>query len=687
MRKFLLISLVGLLSYFPSFANRGDIISYEQVRDWDAIDFTEHFWREISGMVPDESKDSVKVIFASLVNELMSDKNLLSYKVIYKTIDHYGNPTQASGLVVLPSYFEKTCSLPVFLYGHGTIFNREGAPSRPQNWGLESFFTYLAAGSDYIGVAPDYYGLGDGPGFHHHNSNQTNASSSIDMIRAGRKLAALKDIGDNGQVFISGYSEGGHNAMGVLKMVHTENLQSEFKIVSAGCGSGAYDMSGLSYNYIVNDPYYPTRAYILYLLGTCEDIYGNLIKEEEGESISTYLNAPYDSLYQVHLLGQDGNMGWVPLPWTDLFAPGQLESVKSNPEHPLRQCLKKASLFDWPNPYQTHLYFAKTDAQVYWRNAPKARNYQQKYIPWYRFWDRFRISTHDMTMGGDIASHEAAAIPIMLHYFIISSPNNKFSCINSGREAIPVIDNGYTMNYDRSVEIPVSAFPGLQKVELVNFLKFHATNLDMQQEKAGVYHLQMPDVVSGVYLLRLTDAQGKLYYRWQIIEDPEFVETDDYNPVMQGTHGSYLLDLTLLEDNVSKVVLYSAAGKKISSFDDPFMVQELAASGTLADGEYVVQVHGSQRLYHLKMQVGKQAVNTSVSVSPNPFSNTFVVEAADNNPITGIRIYSADGREHFLPQQQGESKWTVNAASLPAGLYLVKITDKSGIRTEKVIKL
>lgn len=350
MRNILFLLLAVSIGIFHARANRGDLISYDQLRDWDANQLVDYYIPKFEGYIPPESRDSIKAVVTTLIQSLLTGKNLVTYKVIYKTIDHYGNPTQASGLVVLPDYYEKSCELPVFLYAHGTIFDRESAPSRPDRWGHESVFPYAAATFDYIAVTPDYYGMGDGPGFHHHNSAQTNASSSIDIIRAARQLAALKDIPHNGQVFLSGYSEGGHAAMGIMRMIHRENLQNEFKIVMAGCGSGAYDMSGISYNSIINDPYYPTRSYVLYLAGTCQDIYGNLINEAAGETISTYLKAPYDHLYEVHLLGQDGNMDWVPLPWTEMFQPGVIESIKDNPNHPFRVCLKNSNLYDWPNP-------------------------------------------------------------------------------------------------------------------------------------------------------------------------------------------------------------------------------------------------------------------------------------------------------------------------------------------------
>lgn len=687
MRQSLLFLLAGFLFFSPARANRGDLISYEPLRDWDGTQLANYFIPQFEGMFPPESRDSLKAVITELVENVMAGKHVVTYRVIYKTIDHYGNPTQASGLVVLPDYKEKSCELPVFLYAHGTIFDRFSAPSRPDRWGLESFFTYVASAFDYIAVAPDYYGMGDGPGFHHHNSAQTNASSSIDMIRAGRLLAAQKGVPHNGQVFLSGYSEGGHAAMGIMRMIHRENLRNEFNVVRAGCGSGAYDMFKLSYDYIINDPYYPTSSYILYLAATCQDIYGELINEAAGESYSTYLKHPYDSLAVVHLLGQDGNLGWVPSRWTDMFQPGKIDEVKANPNHPLRTCLKKSNLYDWPNPFTTIMYFTKGDEQVYWRNAPKARLQQQKYIPWFRFWDRFKLATLDVTGGREYPDHATAAIPSMLHHLILSNLENRFRCTaNSGRLIQPKPQEAFIMNFDGSVDIPAGAIQGLQKAELLDVLKFNPVQIPIQQVDESANRLKLPETYPGVYLLRLTDAEGKQHFRWQLVNEPQFVETADYNPITRSTDGAYLLDLTLLEDQVGRVALYTAQGQMVRTFEDPFVVQELAAAGTLPAGDYVVEVHGATMRYYLEMKVDRLSAQHSVTVSPNPFKDVFTIEMNETEDRPTLKVYGIDGREFDLPVSNNGRKWSVNASGLSPGVYVLQISTAAGKRTEKIVK-
>jgi hypothetical protein len=140
-----------------------------------------------------------------------------------------------------------------------------------------------------------------------------------------------------------------------------------------------------------------------------------------------------------------------------------------------------------------------------------------------------------------------------------------------------------------------------------------------------------------------------------------------------------------LQDKVGKVVLYTAAGQKISTFEDPYAVQQIAEAGSLKAGDYVVEIHGKDMRYYLKLQAGKQ-LNASVVISPNPFTGSFVIEQESSTTIESVRVFGADGREYLLPQKKAGSRWEVNTVSLPAGLYLVHITDNNGSRTEKAIK-
>ena len=55
-----------------------------------------------------------------------------------------------------------------------------------------------------------------------------------------------------------------------------ENFSSEFNVEYVAPGSGPYDIAGKEFNFIINNPYFASREYILYIIATCQGNYGNL---------------------------------------------------------------------------------------------------------------------------------------------------------------------------------------------------------------------------------------------------------------------------------------------------------------------------------------------------------------------------------------------------------------------------
>lgn len=196
----------------------------------------------------------------------------------------------------------------------------------------------------------------------------------------------------------------------------------------------------------------------------------------------------------------------------------------------------------------------------------------------------------------------------------------------------------------------------------------------------------MPEARTGAYMLKLTDAAGNTTYKGMVYDAPEFLEDIDYNPVRQGSQGEYLLDMTLLEDKVSRVVLYTENGPMIRTFEDPFAVQQLAARDELPAGDYVVEIHGSDIRYYLRFRVQAAESVFSLRISPNPFTDRLVVEAPTGGSIQAVQLFGPDGRQFDVPVQSGAQRTEIRTSSLPAGMYLLQVTGSDGIRTEKVMK-
>jgi len=64
---------------------------------------------------------------------------------------------------------------------------------------------------------PDYIGLGKGDKFHLYQNSESEATASIDMLLAIQELNIEFGIKTNKQLFLTGYSQGGHACMATHK--------------------------------------------------------------------------------------------------------------------------------------------------------------------------------------------------------------------------------------------------------------------------------------------------------------------------------------------------------------------------------------------------------------------------------------------------------------------------------------
>lgn len=135
------------------------------------------------------------------------------YAVVYRTIGVAGTPTTAGGVVALPARSRK--NLWTVSYAHGTTVGRSEVGTTSDGEGRAIPMLFAAAG--FAGVAPDYLGLGAGPGHHPYMDAATEASASADLLRAAGELARQQGRTLSGDVLATGFSQGGHAAMALGK--------------------------------------------------------------------------------------------------------------------------------------------------------------------------------------------------------------------------------------------------------------------------------------------------------------------------------------------------------------------------------------------------------------------------------------------------------------------------------------
>lgn len=291
------------------------------------------------------------------------------YKLTYNTTDAQGNPTTATGAVAIP---ESSCDImPMLAYCHGTVLRKQDIPSAENT---ESYIGKTFSSIGYITVMPDYVGLGDSPGLHPYVHATSQATATIDLIRATREFMSNDlTIQDNNQLFITGYSQGGHAAMATHKYIQDNNLYNEFNVVASAPCSGPYDLSGSQSGVITSGLPYSNPGYVVYLLMSYQTAYGNLYT-----TLSDVLKSPYDVDMLTYF---DGVQNQYDMSDVNAALPNQLNgfmedsvltNFANNPNHPLRKALEDNDNYDWAPQRPVRMMYCTGDEQVDYTNSTTA---------------------------------------------------------------------------------------------------------------------------------------------------------------------------------------------------------------------------------------------------------------------------------------------------------------------------
>lgn len=283
------------------------------------------------------------------------------YKIKYMTPHPDGSMVEVSGALCVPSDLD--CPLPMGSYQHGTISARDEAPSNPTG---EALIGVLYAAVGYIIVMPDYIGLGDSPLLHPYVHADSQASTSLDMIRAARDLQSTLGYTWDEQLFLFGYSQGGHATAALQRLIETD-FSDEFTITGSAPMSGPYDISGVQAGVLTSDQVYPTPGYLPYVVLSYQEVYGNIYNDLTEVFLPEYA-AIIPDLF-------DGNtsMGIInnafPSVPAQMLQPAFIEAYNSDPNHPMRVALADNDVMDWAPQVPTRLFYCNADDQVNYMNS------------------------------------------------------------------------------------------------------------------------------------------------------------------------------------------------------------------------------------------------------------------------------------------------------------------------------
>jgi len=291
-----------------------------------------------------------------------------SVKIIYKTKDINGKDINASGLLVIPvasdaykaylTTLGKSFSVSLICDNHGTIFLNSEAPSvAEKSDGLpnNSLAVMMTGYAGFAVAMPDYVGYGDSKGAVHPYILKSSAQASLDMIRASIKYMTDNKILFNGQLFISGYSEGGYVSMVLAKEIE-EKYSSEFHLKGVAPMAGPYDIEALG-AYDLNASMkmvYP--AFLAEIAYSYSKAYNNinlsdLVVKPSVFTTTKLFGGDYDAVSIQVALGladpAKGDYGFYTHYTNELFKDSFLNDYQTNANDPVRVAFGENSVYDW----------------------------------------------------------------------------------------------------------------------------------------------------------------------------------------------------------------------------------------------------------------------------------------------------------------------------------------------------
>jgi hypothetical protein len=170
--------------------------------------------------------------------------DVLTYDIQYETVGGANEATTASAALLVPTGLGADCTgaRPIVLYAHGTTTDRAFSMADLQK--TETLFlAALFAAKGYIVVAPNYAGYDTSAlPYHPYLVADQQSKDMIDALAAARTalpLASATITKDSGQLFITGYSQGGYVAMATQRAMQSAGM----KVTAAAPMSGPYALA------------------------------------------------------------------------------------------------------------------------------------------------------------------------------------------------------------------------------------------------------------------------------------------------------------------------------------------------------------------------------------------------------------------------------------------------------------
>lgn len=230
-------------------------------------------------------------------------------KVSYPTVGAAGERTNATAALMLPSGDSADCQgdRPILLYAHGTTTDKDydfSQVANPQNSaaGESTLIAANFAAQGYIVVAPNYAGYDESDlDYHPYLVADQQATDMADALDSARTIIARQqrandpdytNLDDSGELFISGYSQGGHVAMATARMFE----KNDEPVTAIAPLSGPYALAAFGDAIFRGNVNIGATRFAPLLASGLQNAYGNVYNSTADIFTANYANTELPSL-------------------------------------------------------------------------------------------------------------------------------------------------------------------------------------------------------------------------------------------------------------------------------------------------------------------------------------------------------------------------------------------------------
>jgi len=310
------------------------------------------------------SAQEVNQVFEDFGIPVTARFGMTIYLMEYVTIDLKGEPTLASGAVLIPQPILGEISIVSFQ--NFTTVRRSSVPSRG---GQEQILVgMLFSGDGYLTVMPDMIGLGSSTELHPYLIADVSATTVIDMLRSVMQWSTTTSWSVSEDVYLAGYSSGGYVTMATHRAIETD-YSDDFSVAASAPMAGPYDLSGTMLEVMLRSEPYGQPYFLPYLLMSYNHAY------DLYESPSDFLKSPYDQILPPLFDGTHSSaeinaaMPNVPV---QIIRSDVLQRVQEDENHKIIQRLRENDLINWNPRSPIRLYHCAADMLVPIKNSQRA---------------------------------------------------------------------------------------------------------------------------------------------------------------------------------------------------------------------------------------------------------------------------------------------------------------------------